>query len=151
MSETATESIFGDLDVAGAADDPFSVPDDTYECFVTNAEVKPTKDGTKRGLNLTYRIASGDHEGKNISEWKNIPIVPKGQEPSAEDKTSLSWLKQRLSSLGVPESRMNSLTDPGTLVGIHVYVTVKKNGDYTNVRNVTMVNEVDGADDNPFK
>jgi hypothetical protein len=145
-----SESIFGDLDVAGAADNPFEVPDDTYETFVTKAEIKESKAGNK-GLALTYRIASGDHEGKNISEWKNIPIVKSGEQPTAEDKSALSWLKQRLLSLGVPESRMNSLSDPQELVGTHVYVTTKTKDGYTNVRNVELVENVEvTAGANPF-
>lgn len=134
-----SESIFGDLDIASAEDNPFGVPDNTYETFLTDAEVKTSKAGNK-GLALTYRIASGDHEGKNISEWKNIPTPEDPKNPSAEDKTAMSWLKQRLLSLGVPESRMNTL-NPSDLVGTHLYVTTKTKDGYTNVRNVELITE----------
>ena len=132
-----SDSIFGDLDIASAADNPFEVPDNTYDCFLTDAVVRKSKDGTKKGLALTYRVASGDHEGKNISEWKTIPEPEDPANPSAEDKQAMSWLKQRMLSLGVPEARMNSV-QPSDLVGTHVYVTVKNKDGYTNVRNVTL-------------
>ena len=146
-----SESIFGDLDIASAEDNPFGVPDNTYETYLTEAEVKTSKAGNK-GLALTYRVASGDHEGKNISEWKNIPTPEDPKNPSAEDKTAMSWLKQRLISLGVPESRMNTLDPKKDLVGTHLYVTTKTKDGYTNVRNVELIGagETASAGANPF-
>jgi hypothetical protein len=125
--------LFGDLDVASAEDDPFSVPANTYEATVYEVEVKPTQDGSKTGLNIVYKIASGEHEGKSVREWKQIPkgaITP-------EDKRAASFLKMRLASLGVPESRMNDI-DVNDLQGLDVIINVKVNGEYTNVTRVEL-------------
>ena len=47
----------------------------------------------------------------------------------------MSFLKMRLKSLGVPETRMNTL-QPEDLVGTDVVITVKKNGESTNITKV---------------
>lgn len=125
--------LFGDLDVSSAEDDPWSVPSNTYEATVYEVEVKDTQAGDKTGLNIVYKISSGDHAGKTVREWK---LIPKGS-VTPEDKKAASFLKMRLSSLGVPESRMNSI-DVNDLQGLDVIINVKVNGDYTNVTKVEL-------------
>lgn len=136
-------SLFGDLDIASAEDNPFDIPDNTYETYLTDVEVKRSKAGNL-GLALGYKIASGAHEGKSISEWKNIPEPEDPANPSPKDLQAMSFLKSRLIDLGVPEERINSL-EPKDLIGTHVYVTTKKNGEYTNVRSVKLA-DVDPTD-----
>lgn len=132
--------LFDELEVdVASAKDPFEIPVGMHLCYVTGAEMKVSKNGSK-GLALTYKIDGGDHNGTLISEWKNVP--DKAALSTEEGKKSLGWLKQRLTSLGVPEDRMNSL-EPEDLIGIHCYVTVKKNGEYTNVTKVQVA--PDGA------
>lgn len=126
--------LFGDLDVASAEDNPWAVPANTYEADVFEVEVKKDRN-EKPGLMIVYKISSGDHKGKTVSEWKVIPQPADPKNPTADEKKATSYLKQRLASLGVPESRMNSV-DTNDLLGTPVVVTVKVNGEYTNVSKV---------------
>lgn len=143
-------SIFGDLDIANAEDDPFSIPPGTYEATVSDVEVKDNKDKTLKGLWITYTVIGETENGKKVSEWKTIPAPADPKNPSAEDKRSMSFLKMRLSSLGIPESRMNSV-QPEDLIGTDVAITVKKNGEYTNVTKVEPLVALSvGSGSNPF-
>lgn len=125
--------LFGDLDVASAEDNPWFVPANTYEMDVYKVELKPGKDDKDPGLLFTYKISSGEHEGKQVTEFKRIPQ----SQLTKEDKDAASYLKMRLASLGVPESKMNSV-EPEDLQGLAVIVTVKQNGEYTNVNKVEL-------------
>lgn len=129
-------SLFGDLDVASANDDPFKIPPNTYNCTVTAVKVGPTKAGDKVGMTLVYTIQDGEFAGDDITEWKEIPQPADPQNLTKEESRALSFLKQRLLNLEVPEDKMNSVSDDD-LVGMEVYVTTKegKNG-YTNVQKV---------------
>lgn len=126
--------LFGDLDVASAEDNPWAVPANTYEATVYEVNVKQDKN-KNNGLAIIYKISSGDHAGKTVSEWKVIPSPADPKNPTPDEKKATSYLKQRLASLGVPESRMNTV-DTNDLLGTEVTVTVKVNGDYTNVSRV---------------
>lgn len=131
--------LFDGLDVASAADNPFEVEPGTYHCVVTGAEARPTQNGDKVGLNLEYTIQDEDSpmNGRKIMEWKHIPQPDDPSNPTAKEATAMSFLKQRLSNLGIPETRMNDV-EPDDLIGIECVVTVKKNGEYTNVTKVTL-------------
>jgi hypothetical protein len=137
--------LFDELDVASAADDPFGVPDDMYEAVVEKVEVKVSNDKTYhddtpvKGLSITYKITEGDYAGEKVSEYKYIPKPVDKNAPTADERRSMSFLKQRLLSLGVPESRINSF-EPDDVVGADVYVTTKKNGNYTNITDVKVNN-----------
>lgn len=140
-----------EIDVASAVD-PFAIPLGMHLCFLTAAEMKKSSKGGA-GLAITYTIDGGDHNGTKISEWKNCPANK--EEAATEDgKKSLGWLKQRLTSLGVPEDRMNTM-DPDDLVGIHCWVTVKEGKDgFTNIGKVSVADEnasaIAAGTSNPF-
>jgi hypothetical protein len=146
--------LFDELDVASAADNPWAIPDNTYECVVSDLEVKQNKKGNM-GMILKYKVISGEYEGSEISEYKRIPH-PKDAEILEGKKKSdaLSYIKMRLASLGIPESRMNDVTKDD-LVGIECYVSTKDNDGFTNVRNITLQKpadaEVSGPAANPFQ
>ena len=127
-------SLFGDLDIESAEDDPFAIPDNTYDCFLTDVKVGPTKAGDKQGMTLEFTIAEGDHQDKRIQEWKRIPDPAK---PLEDDERAKSFLKARMLDLGIPAERVNSVT-ADDLLGIHCFVSVKNNNGYTNVRKVTL-------------
>lgn len=145
-----SEGMFGDLDVSQAQDDPFAVPDNSYVCYLTDVKVGPTKNGDKVGMTLEYTIDEGAHNGKKISEWKQIPQPADPKNPSDDDMRSMSFLKQRVLSLGVPESKVNSI-GPDDLIGTKCVVAVKNKGGYTNVRNVTVVDSEFGSDNTTFE
>ena len=128
--------IFGDLDVASAADNPWLVPANTYEMTVYTAEVKRDKNEAL-GLELVYKISSGEHEGKTVREWKIIPEPADPKNLTAEENKAASYLKMRLLSLGIPESRMNAM-NVNDILGTEVVVKVTVNGEYTNVARVEL-------------
>lgn len=141
--------LFDELDVdVASATDPFAIPVGMHLCYLTGAEMKDGKNGP--GLALTYKIDGGDNNGALISEWKSVPAT-KEEAATEAGKKALGWLKQRLASLGVPEGKMNDL-EPADLIGTHCYVTVKQNGEYTNVTKVQVApsNVTAGPATNPF-
>lgn len=145
--------LFDELDVAGASDNPFAIPDDTYPCVVKDLTVKKNAKGNM-GMTVTYKVTEGEYAGREITEYRRMPHSTDA-EPLDEAKKaqSLSYIKRTLSSLGIPEARMNSVTKED-LVGIDCYVSTQQNGDFTNVRNVTLergANVTTGAvETNPF-
>lgn len=128
--------LFGDLDISAADDNPWAVPSNTYEADVYLVEVKKDRNENK-GLSIIYKISSGDHRGKTVSEWKVIPNPADPENLTPEEKTAASYIKMRLASLGVPESRMNDV-NVNDLMGLPVTVKVVVNGDYTNVARVEL-------------
>lgn len=118
-------SIFGDMDIASAADDPFAVEDGTYPTLITKCSVQKSNKGGK-GLTFDYTIQEGDDVneemvGRKISEWLTIP-----DENTPEDKveTFKSFIKRRLKALGIPEEEMNSV-QPEELINLEPVITVK--------------------------
>lgn len=117
--------MFGDLDVENAED--LNLKPDTYSCIVSSAEVGPTKDGKKTGLNLQYSINSGHKKGTAIFEWQRIPSESDEPAQTAEEKArSASYLKARMLSLGILESDINE-TEPKDLIGLEVLVKMVLN------------------------
>ena len=75
----ATQSIWGDLDVESAADDPFAVPNNTYRAILTDAKVGPTKAGDKVGLTplgqSTVRMSTTESSSRNGSTFRSQSIL----------------------------------------------------------------------------
>jgi len=139
--------IFGDLDVASASDNPWLVPANTYEANVYTAEVKRDKNEAL-GLELIYKISSGDHEGKTVREWKVIPEPADAKNLTPDEQKAASYLKMRLISLGVPESRMNSM-NVNDILGTEVVIKVVVNGEYMNVGKVELRGDSPAASETP--
>lgn len=129
-------SLFGDLDLQSAADDPFAVEDGTYDAVVTESVVKDQKkDTSKKGLALKYQIEGGPMNGRKVSDWRNIPM-DKNDENYDTDR---SFLKGRLTAFGIPEERFGTFDAPDAL-GARITITVKnREVDGTNYTNVTKV------------
>lgn len=129
-------SLFGDLDLQSAADDPFAVEDGTYDAVVTESVVKDQKkDTSKKGLALKYQIEGGPMNGRKVSDWRNIPM-DKNDENYDTDR---SFLKGRLTAFGIPEERFGTFDAPDAL-GARVTITVKnREVDGVNYTNVTKV------------
>lgn len=127
--------LFDELDVASAADNPWAIPDNTYPAVVSKIEVKPNKAGDM-AMYFYYKITEGDHADFEVSEYKRMPSQRDTTPLStAEAAKSTSYIKQRLASLGIPESRMNSV-DQDDLVGIECYISTQVKNDFVNVRSV---------------
>lgn len=143
-------SIFGDLDIASAVDDPFALADGTYEATVTKCSVQEANSGDK-GFTLEYTAHDCDDpamEGRKQSEWLTIPEMENGEFSDPEKgPMHLSFLKKRLKSLGVPEDQMNSV-EPDDLLDLEVVITVKKTGEYVNIKKLVLANSDDTGFDN---
>lgn len=140
-------SLFGDLDVASAADNPFVVEDGTYEAVVSEAEIKTNEEKKKKSLVLTYTITDeGKMNGRKVQEYKTIPPVGDESEQAERDK---SFLKMRLASLGIPEKAMNTL-ELDDLTGIDCVITVVNKNDFTNVKRLTLPKSGGSSQANPF-
>jgi len=139
-------SIFADLDFDSVPDDPFYMPDNSYLTYVTKVKTGQTQAGDKFGMTITYRVAEGAFEGREITEWKRIPQPSDPAHPSDDDLKAMTWLKSRLKDLGVPNDRMSEL-DPEDLIGIKCVVAVKNKGEYRNVTKITTVDEDFSLDD----
>jgi hypothetical protein len=115
--------------------DPFDFPDGKYQGWLFDATIQPYKDAEKgNALILTYKIDDPnqpDHKGKTIQEWFSISNVPSN---TAQKK---GFLKRRLESLGIPESRHNDV-EVSDLIGLPVIFSKKRNGDYNNVTYVEL-------------
>lgn len=127
--------LFDELDVAGAADNPFAIPDDTYACVVSDVITKANDKGNM-GMTVKYKVTEGQYKDREITEYRRIPHKDdKDQMDEGKKASALSYVKLTLSRLGIPEDRMNSV-GKDDLVGIDCYVSTKQNGDFTNVRDV---------------
>lgn len=117
---------------------PGTLPDGTYKAFVYEAKPGSNKAG-KPYLILTYKVndPGGVFHEATIDEWKSAS--------RDDDAKTKGYLKQRLSSLGVPDSRMGSLT-PQDLVGTEVLITVKNKDNYCNVVKVALVDGANPSD-----
>src|SRR5438045_3590933 len=64
--------LFDELDVAGAEDDTWAIPDNTYACTFTDVVAKKYRNDNM-GTTFRYKITEGDLEGREISEYKRTP------------------------------------------------------------------------------
>lgn len=137
-------SLFEELDIAGA-EEPFGVPDNTYAMAISDVVTKPNKDGDM-GMTITYTVTEGEYKGEKVTEYKRVPH--KSDKHPLDDRDAAKargWIKVRLESLGIPESRMNSIKKED-LIGTDCYVSTQRNGQYTNVRNVQLARPDNVAD-----
>lgn len=139
VGDTATGGFLSDLGLDSVETDPNHLPDATYKGYLTDCKVVQFKDASKgQALVFTYKVSEGPHKGKTIDEWKTANKF--------DPANKKAWLKSRILSLGVPESRLNIL-NPDDLIGTPVSFTVKKKGEYTNVTFVKERNEDENSDD----
>jgi hypothetical protein len=132
--------IFGDLDIASAADNPNEIPPNTYYCSIFRVTTAPTRDGAKLGMTITYKILDGDYKDKQFTEWKEIPQPVDPRNPTKDEERAMSFIKTRLISFGIPADQMNNLK-PDDLLGIEVDVSTvenPKNPLYPQVRRVSL-------------
>lgn len=120
--------------------------DGTHRCFVVKSEIRTKKKDQSKQWVFTFKVADGEPEaGRTQEEWRPIPAVNNGKFATEKDETNARWLKQRLMSLGVPETRVGQVT-PADVQGTEVYVTFKTNttnaGTFQNVTNVKLASEV---------
>jgi len=140
-------SLFGELDVQSAEEIDYTIPDNVYPAFVFEVKVGMTRGGNgktpKLGMTLIYKISEGEYADRQVQEWKQIPQPEDPKNLSEDEKRSLSYLKSRILSLGIPEERVNSV-QPEDLIGTEVVITLVTKGEYQNVRKVEAKKDVAG-------
>lgn len=112
----------GDVDWNAVEDDPWAVAPGKFRALVSDFKTGPTKDGSKIGASFFYELSEGPNSGQTVMEWKRVPDNSMDKDEKAR---ALSFLKERLLSLDVPENRMNVVTKED-LVGREVLVTIKE-------------------------
>lgn len=139
---TTANGFLADLGLDSVESDPNHLPDATYVGALFDCKVVHYKDASKgKAVVFTYKVTEGEHKGKSIDEWKSANAF---DEPSKK-----AWLKQRMLSLGVPESRINAV-NPDDLIGTAIKFTVKQKGEYRNVTFVTLADENVADDESTF-
>ena len=125
-----------DLGLENVEADPNHIADGTYPAYVFGSEVRLKKDHSKSWV-LTYKIApeAAKHSGQTQAEW--FDLEPKGE--NAELKKS--FLKKRILSLGVPESKINEV-NPDDLIGIKVSLKIIHKNGYQNVGDISLADGV---------
>lgn len=164
-------SLFGELDVASANDNPFFKEDGPYTCVVSGAEIKTAKKTGDKGLAIKYTIVDGPKKGQFINEWKPIPMpwnlngyeseenmkntTGYDDEIAGNAQRSLSFLKSRLKDFGFPPEKMNNLDAKDILNLPQLVVTIKNENGRENVKGVELANQnvasSGGRKKDPFK
>lgn len=127
-----TDGFLNDLGLDDVNPDPNYIADGLYRAFVYGSEVRTKQSTGGKSWVLTYKVAPDQkHAGQTQQEW--FDLDPKGD--NAELKRS--FLKKRVLSLGVPESKIGSI-QPNDLVGIEVSLKIVHKGSYQNVGDVTL-------------
>jgi len=144
-----------DLGLKSASTDPNFLPEGKYPGFISDLQVKETKDKTgkiNKALIITYKVTELDEDnmGKKKAEFKTLPkfkyddngspLYKDDGSPLYEDETSAknaAFLKQRLLSLGVPESELDTMSKED-LLGTPVWFEVAQRGEYYNVVKVEL-------------
>lgn len=122
------------------------LPEGVYKCVVAGVTVEDKDSG--KYLVFTYTATEGDYVGKSHREFQRIVVGPA---MTPEDKQTMSYVKSRLSSLGVPVDRMNSL-DADMITGTEIVLTLvpqKNDPRYRNVSRVTLVDPSNVVPDLP--
>lgn len=151
-------SLFGEIDVASANDNPFYKEDGQYVCRLTGAEIKTAHKTGDKGLALKYTIIEGKKKGQFINEWKPIPFSWQlnGYETEEDEKNtvnyddeiagnaqrSLSFLKSRLKDFGFPPEKMNVLEPKDFLELPNLVVSIKNENGRENVKGVDLQGSV---------
>lgn len=131
-------SIFGDLDVTGVDDDPFSVKDGTYRARCTDVSSKDRDDNSKT-YSFKYKIEDEDagiYNGRQVQAFFGMPDLasyPAGTritDMSEDDQQKVLRIRHHIrNAFDVPEAELSGFDPKKDGVSRIVYVTVKTNPD----------------------
>ena len=158
-------SLFGDLDIKSANENPFFKPDGKYICKLTKAEVKYSKAGNK-GMPLEYTIMEGQKQGKTIGEWKPVPEpwnvlgyetkedldnqVNKSDKIKEDAERNLAFLKQRMKQFGFAPEEMNSVTPEQLLELPWLEIEIKNEGSNERIKGIEIYADKLANEGDPF-
>ena len=116
---------FGDFDIEGAADDPFSIPAGTYSGTITgfDGDISGTKkdgSGEYKGMQFTITIDDGPQVGAEFDAYFPLPTDKDSQRSAGFMRSAV---KRFLAGLEVAPERMNTI-DPNELIGLDVIFKV---------------------------
>lgn len=134
---------FGDFDIEGAADDPFSVPAGTYSGSITGFDgdiggSKKDGSGEYKGMQFTITIDDGPQVGAEFDAYFPLPT---GNESQRSAGFMRSAIKKFLRGLEVPEDRMNTI-DPNDLIGLDVIFKVVERSSKNSSRKFKNLDEI---------
>jgi len=131
-------SIFGDLDVTGVDDDPFSVKDGVYRTRCVDVVMKDRDDNT-RSFSFKYKIedeSAGIYNGRQVQAFFIMPDLtsyPAGTKLSdlvEDDQQKVLRIRHHIRlAFDVSEDNLSIFDPKKEGVGRIVYVTVKTNPD----------------------
>jgi len=137
-------ALIGSLGLDKVDADINAVPEGTYKGVVFKSDIVFVKSKNELTHVVTYKITEGTNSGARLQEWyplrKNV-VFAEGHEgdvdhvtssESAMDDNAKKWYKNRLLTLGVQDSEINT-TEPADLLNKEVKFGVKKKNGYTNV------------------
>jgi hypothetical protein len=133
-----------DLDLDNVEADPNYIGDGQWPAFIFDSKVITKKDQTKSWI-ITYKVApdSKQYAGVTQDEWFALTVEKDGSLIAQPDQTKKSWLKKRVLSVGVPESRVKEVT-PAEIIGTPVFITIRHKGNFQNVVDVVLRDESTG-------
>lgn len=117
-----------------------TIPSGIYGATVAAIEDRVSTTGKSAGkhqLVIDYVITDANDEkwiGKTVKEFKTYTLPG---EPDF-DATGLGYIKARFIDLGMPKD-FKGAPDKESFLGLDVVLTLRQNGDYTNVRKVELV------------
>lgn len=134
-----TTPFLNDLDLQNAPTDPNFLPEGKYPAFLYDLKIKDIQKNNTRALIISYKISDLDSEnqGKTKTEFKTLPKMENGVYADDDSKRNAAFLKQRLLSLGVPESELNDMKRED-LLGTPVWITIKQVKEYYNISAVEL-------------
>src|SRR5882757_1154117 len=112
-----------DLNLQGVDEDPNYLPDGEHPAYISAIKINTPAPGAKdnhKALIITYKI-DPDHpelHGRTKTEFKTLPNMTEKTNdlgvlervPATEEDTKhAAYLKQRIKSLGVPESELGNV------------------------------------------
>jgi len=133
-----SSELFASMGLDNVEADVNHIADGVYPAFVyesTTVVAKTGKNAGKTSWVVTYKIAEGQFKGRTQQEWFSL-------DPANE--TVKPWLKRRILSLGVPETKIGDF-QPADVVGTAVTVKIQTKDGYQNVRDVKLRDESEAA------
>lgn len=120
----------------------------THRCVVDKVSQITSKSSNKKYIRVVFTVMdeTSDVDGEEFTDM--IPDVTSttmdqynemtGSEKS-QVRAARTRLRDRLMSLGVPESQLKGFKDFKSIQGRELMVTVEPNGQYVNIRNVEII------------
>lgn len=152
------EDIFGDdVDIDDIPDNPNHLPEDTYICRITKAEMRPTKNNAQKiGLTITYQIDEGEYASAwPFTEWLEV-VRKKVEDCNPDEKKAYSRMKKHFKAWGYPADSFKGVK-PADLVGKYCKVRTRNKKDKDdptieriNVTGVFLVDDSSGESLNDF-